>query len=58
MGNLKNEPLATIFDPRTVRMELGKLLRESQLVRRLLRLSEAVAREQRSASSREVTARG
>ena len=41
------EPLANVPDPRTVRSELGRRLRELRLLRRLLRLSEAVDQERR-----------
>ncbi|WP_417733012.1 hypothetical protein [Rosistilla oblonga] len=56
MANNFQEPLATVPDARTVRAELGKRLRELQLLRRLLRLAEAVDRERKP--SREEPARG
>lgn len=45
MATQNCEPLATVPDPRMVRADLGKRLRELRLLRRLLRLSEAVNRE-------------
>jgi hypothetical protein len=45
MATQNLEPLATVPDPRTVRLDLGKRLRELRLLRRLLRLCEAVERE-------------
>jgi hypothetical protein len=47
MEATKNEPLATLPDPRMVRMELGRRLRELRLLRRLLRLSEAIDSERK-----------
>lgn len=45
MATQYSEPLAAIPDPRMVRMDLGKRLRELRLLRRLLRLCEEVERE-------------
>ncbi|MEI8213638.1 MAG: hypothetical protein WCI02_15935 [Planctomycetota bacterium] len=45
MATQNSEPLAVVPDPRTVRMDLGKRLRELRLLRRLLRLCEEVERE-------------
>lgn len=45
MATQNCEPLAAVPDPRMVRDVLGKRLRELRLLRRLLRLSEAVNRE-------------
>jgi hypothetical protein len=38
-------PLRSVPDPQTVRAQLGRNLRESQLLRRLLRLAQDVDRE-------------
>jgi hypothetical protein len=55
----KVEPLSRVPDPWAVRVELGRRLRELRLLRRLLRLSEAVDQERRpSASGREDHSRG
>lgn len=45
MATQNSEPLAAIPDPRMVRLDLGKRLRELRLLRRLLRLCEAIERE-------------
>lgn len=46
-------PLAAVPDPLAVRAELGQRLRELRLLRRLLKLSEAVEREHRTQGSSE-----
>lgn len=44
-------PLQSVPDPQTVRTRLAEAVREAQLLRRLLRLSEAVANERQGIRS-------
>ena len=51
MPTKPNDPLATIPEPRVVRERLGANLRETRILRRLLRLSESMAKDRRKEGS-------